>query len=95
MRTAQQFAVSYTHLDVYKRQLQNGVSLLAVSEFCEAKQLRDGGIDAQIILLSPMCDLNEAQEAVRLGIICAVGSEAVSYTHLDVYKRQSFASILS
>ena len=55
--------------------LQNGVHLLAVSEFCEAKQLRDGGIDAQIILLSPMCDLNEAQEAVRLGIICAVGSE--------------------
>ena len=34
--------------------LQNGVKLLAVSEFCEAKQLRDGGIDAEIILLSPL-----------------------------------------
>lgn len=55
--------------------LQNGVKLLAVSEFCEAKQLRNGGIDAEIILLSPMCDLREAEEAVRLGIICAVGSE--------------------
>lgn len=55
--------------------LQNGVKILAVSEFCEAKQLRDGGIDAEIILLSPMCDLNEAEQAVKLGIVCAVGSE--------------------
>lgn len=55
--------------------LQNGVKMLAVSEFCEAKQLREGGIDAPIILLSPMCDLNEATEAVALGIVCAVGSE--------------------
>lgn len=55
--------------------LQNGVGLLAVSEFCEARQLRAGGIESDIILLSPMCDLNEASEAVRLGIICAVGSE--------------------
>lgn len=55
--------------------LNNGVKTLAVSEFCEAKQLRDNGINSEIILLSPMCDLNEANEAVRLGIICAIGSE--------------------
>lgn len=55
--------------------LQNGVKTLAVSEFCEAKQLREGGIDAEIILLSPMCDLNEAKDAVALDIICSVGSE--------------------
>lgn len=55
--------------------LQNGVKMLAVSEFCEAKELRENGIGAEIILLSPMCDLNEAAEAVKLGIVCAVGSE--------------------
>lgn len=55
--------------------LQNGVNTLAVSEFCEAKQLRDGGIEAQIILLSPICDLSDASQAVSLGIVCAVGSE--------------------
>ena len=55
--------------------LQNGVQRLAVSEFCEAEKLRADGIDAEIILLSPMCDLNEATEAVRLKIVCAIGSE--------------------
>lgn len=55
--------------------LQNGVNTLAVSEFCEAKKLREGGIDSEIILLSPMCDLTEATEAVSLGIVCAIGSE--------------------
>lgn len=55
--------------------LQNGIKTLAVSEFFEAKQLREYGIDSEIILLSPMCDLNEAADAVKLGIVCAVGSE--------------------
>ncbi len=55
--------------------LQNGINTLAVSEFCEAKELRENGIDAEIILLSPMCDLNDATEAVRLDIVCAIGSE--------------------
>ncbi len=51
-----------------------GVDLLAVSEFSEAKALRDGGIGAEIMLLSPMCDISEARSAAELDIICAIAS---------------------
>lgn len=55
--------------------IDNGVTMLAVSEQCEAVQLREGGIAADIILLSPMCDPAEVSRAVQLEIICAIGSE--------------------
>ena len=56
--------------------LQNGVKLLAVrANFVKRSSSVTAVSTHRLSLLSPMCDLNEAQEAVRLGIICAVGSE--------------------
>jgi len=55
--------------------LENGITMLAVSEQHEAVTLRENGITADILLLSPMCNPAEASKAVELGIICAIGSE--------------------
>lgn len=68
--------------------LDNGIDLLAVSEFSEAKSLREGGIQTDILLLSPMCDLNEATQAVALDIICAIGSPE-SATMLDLAAQEN------
>ena len=65
-------AVSYTHLDVYKRQEYQVVTKDVV-------KVRDGAsTDAK--------ELGLLKEQVTL---TAYGTEAVSYTHLDVYKRQA------
>ena len=71
--------VSYTHLDVYKRQalLLAGADKVAVNSAAVARPE----------LVADIAD--------RFGSQCAVGSidarrvAAVSYTHLDVYKRQN------
>ena len=64
-------AVSYTHLDVYKRQ---GEELIRTNN--PQSGIIKGGLFMKIRLLST--------------VICAamVSTMAVSYTHLDVYKRQ-------
>ena len=66
-------AVSYTHLDVYKRQLYSN--------------------DASKLLPRPISLCGIDAEAGTLRLVYRVtgegtGTEAVSYTHLDVYKRQ-------
>ena len=68
-------AVSYTHLDVYKR--QTGLSVDAVT-----------GTEAAVF---------EGQSGIEAGLADALinasdAISAVSYTHLDVYKRQPFLS---
>ena len=65
--------VSYTHLDVYKRQLsKDQVCELAVKALSCGIVTRGGGGDfPRNVMVSPLA-----------------GVEAVSYTHLDVYKRQ-------
>lgn len=68
--------------------LEHGVNLLAVSEFAEAQELRNGGIESDILLLSPMCDLSEARQAVALDIICAIGSPE-SATILDLAAQEN------
>jgi len=55
--------------------LENGITILAVSEQHEAVTLRENGITADILLLSPICSPAEVSRAVELGVICAVGSE--------------------
>ena len=64
-------AVSYTHLDVYKRQVLSLISdmLKAIAEY--AKHDR-----AEFVRV-----VQKAQSSQQT-------TEAVSYTHLDVYKRQ-------
>ena len=66
-------AVSYTHLDVYKRQIKVG----AATEI-EMKEKKLRIEDA----------LAATKAAVEEGIVAGGGVAPVSYTHLDVYKRQ-------
>ena len=66
--------VSYTHLDVYKRQAEGGF------KFIEAMQNNDKIVKLpKIIMLLPM---------LREDLFDRLNDYAVSYTHLDVYKRQ-------
>ena len=80
-------AVSYTHLDVYKRQVfkeVDGTDWVLVSYIpknivlAELIRLRTIMIIVGIICIMVLCVLVERMTNV-----------AVSYTHLDVYKRQS------
>ena len=78
-------AVSYTHLDVYKRQrekmrrryLETGMEGFADHE----------ALELLLYYAIPRRDTNPIAHALmeRYGSLSA----AVSYTHLDVYKRQS------
>ena len=76
--------VSYTHLDVYKRQV---ISLAFSHGEEEESNLTFVGLVAIKDDLRP-----EAKEGVSLiqnaGIQVVMITGAVSYTHLDVYKRQ-------
>ena len=65
-------AVSYTHLDVYKRQCQNGAAC-GCSRRISVGSLADRGLATQ----------RSTSSRLR-----PVSAAAVSYTHLDVYKRQ-------
>ena len=64
--------VSYTHLDVYKRQVVGVVYAPYLNELFTAT--KGGGAFLQYASREP--------ERLR------VGQKPVSYTHLDVYKRQ-------
>ena len=101
-------AVSYTHLDVYKRQVyrytfhfQNRAGELSTFIFCQFYGLSEPfweGSDGYICPVSyTHLELHEAylkkakegEEIIRqIERDIALILEAVSYTHLDVYKRQ-------
>ena len=68
--------VSYTHLDVYKRQIQHIIS----DKF--TKQIPPETSHAP----KPTYNINTA--LVQLKMIVLHTLQPVSYTHLDVYKRQ-------
>ena len=60
---------------------------------------RSGYITAKVVLLKTQQNyIHECLKCSRTGVICLLGSlvcsEAVSYTHLDVYKRQTYNSPL-
>ena len=122
--------VSYTHLDVYKRQRQH----FAHRRFRHRTQAVEGATDAQAIILPRTQGFDQAQERIHTvaetllariqrapvktagqvqhrqqghadaGIACGgnqrprhrgrIGIGAVSYTHLDVYKRQDHHGIV-
>lgn len=54
--------------------VEYGVRHLAVSELEEALTLRRLGISAEIMLLSPLCDGGELEEALRAGVILCADS---------------------
>ena len=86
--------VSYTHLDVYKRQAQGVATLL------------NRGIEKHRLGKRVALRTSATGRIVRIGIIFFSGRisggnrpgtmipviEPVSYTHLDVYKRQMLAA---
>ena len=70
--------VSYTHLDVYKRQFQSNIDL--VFSAYTLQQVLANGLDQWLsTFLSPRPTLKDITP--------------VSYTHLDVYKRQASVSV--
>ena len=100
------YPVSYTHLDVYKRQVLEaehfeGPAEISVTFVENAeiqrlnKQYRDKD-QATDVLSLPLgqdgkYDVNQETGAAMLGdiVISMERAMAVSYTHLDVYKRQA------
>ena len=98
--------VSYTHLDVYKRQLLNFMGL-DKSAFptpngsekmkINFQQGKEAPVDITAINTSMSLPNGEKMGVISLAVptIQALmdGMEAVSYTHLDVYKRQFFHKV--
>ena len=70
--------VSYTHLDVYKRQDQGGVAKRADNR--------------EIGFVLPVGTLESLPAHLRRPGFAGDSFQAVSYTHLDVYKRQTLPS---
>ena len=97
-------AVSYTHLDVYKRQLQGtGNQIYHRAEFHRPDQGRGDGqtggkqtVAGQNHIRAVRAEGRNSADAEPSGIrLCAgkrdknrLHGQPVSYTHLDVYKRQ-------
>ena len=66
--------VSYTHLDVYKRQLQTCIKFY--------RMLKEHPYEVAHI------HSDVAYKLLLYGLTAKIGGVTVSYTHLDVYKRQ-------
>ena len=78
-------SVSYTHLDVYKRQRLRGI-IIADTKF-EFGQDESGRLYLIDEVLTPDSSRFWPADKYQPGI------SPVSYTHLDVYKRQSVESV--
>ena len=84
--------VSYTHLDVYKRQVVVIVEL-NLEIFIYMNILLIDGFPIKFPGV-PLFDLDFLRDKLRIrnitghGVVLEHGVEPVSYTHLDVYKRQ-------
>ena len=84
--TRHRTSVSYTHLDVYKRQVQIAPeAALGQDEATIAYRARKNGHASALVLEAVAPD----GYAGKIRLLIALGIDgAVSYTHLDVYKRQ-------
>ena len=72
--------VSYTHLDVYKRQVEDVFSITGRGT------VATGRVEAGTIKVSDEVEIVGLSDEIRKVVV--TGVETVSYTHLDVYKRQ-------
>ena len=73
-------SVSYTHLDVYKRQVLDDVCMDVRAGEVLALMGENGAGKSTLIKIITGVEKADAGEIVYMG--------PVSYTHLDVYKRQ-------
>ena len=85
--------VSYTHLDVYKRQMSNRWPLLVIAGSSSQSDIHKGGFQEldQVSLLSPFLKFTGKLTPDNIDMITQKALNyciPVSYTHLDVYKRQ-------
>ena len=79
--------VSYTHLDVYKRQLMLVVAMIPVG--AAAADDPTVYVDNQLATLSgTVYTVTAKSTEVTVTTVPQDGVTPVSYTHLDVYKRQ-------
>ena len=78
--------VSYTHLDVYKRQLISGISLGSVYAIIALGYTMVYGIAKMLNFAHG--DVIMVGSYVVYVAVSGMGLNPVSYTHLDVYKRQ-------
>ena len=74
--------VSYTHLDVYKRQEVRERPQERLAAEC-------GEVKARLAAAEPAVSLPRPVRERLLALLDEAASNAVSYTHLDVYKRQA------
>ena len=90
-------AVSYTHLDVYKRQfLVLGLALCLIFSALGFKRVEyfvslgyAASVTAQAIAFPFLYrETIRGLALLQSGMLLAYGLRPVSYTHLDVYKRQ-------
>ena len=86
-------AVSYTHLDVYKRQANDGVIVMAATnraDILDKARLRPGRFDRQVDVGLP--DVKGREEILRVHTKNKpLGPDAVSYTHLPPDARRHAA----
>ena len=87
-------SVSYTHLDVYKRQAQYR-ELEAFTKFSGdmdpvTAHIIDKGQKNTRLLVQPQYSPMPVEKQIAI-LYCGV---LVSYTHLDVYKRQTYFSLV-
>ena len=84
--------VSYTHLDVYKRQVHNAVHFDRGAGLRTNMERHTKEIKKAANYMRGKKKKNEFEQ-IALGAVDTFfreADEAVSYTHLDVYKRQGF-----
>ena len=84
-------AVSYTHLDVYKRQPLEHLDQLSEQDILRTIAFfRYINPEANIRLAAGRALLtNDGETAFKSGASATITGNTVSYTHLDVYKRQA------
>ena len=89
IRTASR-AVSYTHLDVYKRQLKDTDFVQKVKQLLIRYGVHPSLMEFELTETMLAESMEEAAAVIRglRALGCKVSIDAVSYTHLDVYKRQ-------
>ena len=84
--------VSYTHLDVYKRQLLlfSSFSSGCFCFFLNQLRFSVAGVVAKAESASPLSNIHAMTAAITFTYILIefLTFNSVSYTHLDVYKRQ-------
>ena len=83
--------VSYTHLDVYKRQVKErtkaDAQAIKAREDAERKAAEEQG-EFRKLYEKAQQQIAETEAKLQAAEIASIKRDAVSYTHLDVYKRQ-------